>query len=273
MDWEEEVEHKKQAQKYIDDILREFDGNFVSPADLKFLNEQKDVGVYSRTSELADKLPPYSFMENKQRIISKIVSHARYFKDNGEVRYNINGLFLEPEEVRNLLAKYSGDPLISSDLKKYVQSFIIQYDNLLNLSSKQVVVIENITNYCDEFDRHQNLGVVRLKPGKDPIYMSFVFEFVERAINYALGKGKKTDEISTDDLLKFRKRFVTPDGVDLSSLRDRIEQTTAKQKTFNKYDKALSILQDFLNSADPAKYNYNGVNYGETPCARPKILE
>lgn len=276
------MENVDKAKQHIDDIINEFGEFLISKKlDRDFLDYLKSQGdshirgvldfLSTNSYSAEDILSSFSFSEKDQNITSKIVSHAKYKKCYKHVKYDVNGKFLGKVEILDNFSMYLENSFISDKTRGYVSSFIYQLHGGYILPAKQILDWEELVNYANEVMKEEDRGIIRLNPGRDLYYRPLTVTFIRRIINYALSGKKHISEVTFENILEFREKFMTSEGVDLSGLKEKLRETTIGG-AFGGYKSAFSLLQNFLNCADPAKYDYGYAILDKKICATPKSL-
>jgi len=150
-----------QKQAELETRLQQLTPYFVSPADGRFISglieragtyvEQEILQYNCAQEDLrkgireeAYEMTPFSLNENEKKIFDRVVNHATYHKSNGEIKYQLNGDYLNKEEVLNILKEKLKTHKHLPAVRSYFLSFAEQIGNGNNLSAKQILIIERV---------------------------------------------------------------------------------------------------------------------------------
>ncbi len=226
----------------LNELLSEFQDYFVASADKRFVRECISSIVLRNDKNSA--------------ILLKIEEHARYNRDNGEVRYSIRGEFLKPEEVKNLIGDYTINKFVNADYRKFLVAFLGQLGNRKNLSARQIIALENIIAHADKVASVENSGGIYFNPRFEMSYL----EHGNRVVNFALGRGLKATEVTTDDVLEVRRMYISEDGkINLSSLGAALRKKVKEDFRFSKYKYTLEMLHNYLDAINPEQHEIYGL--------------
>jgi hypothetical protein len=294
---EEEVRRSiTKAKKRLEIILEEHEGFFIAPSDITFINRLLDgVNKYMNrlsayintfthkkqngTRVFADYdgsienrlMTPFGFGNYDNRIIERIIDHANYFKNHGEIRYKMGDKFVSLDEVREKINILIKSKFIPYQGKQVLTSILGQSLAYNHISTKQTMLIEDVFDGHNTKTNDEAQGVIYFHPHlrtKGFSVHNYDYANAKKIIMFALTGKKNTGTFANHKIVRFRKKFVNDQGiVDLSQLREDFKVSYRERSRFDRYIPVFDRLETYLNAADPEKYDINGLIE-----ARPKAL-
>lgn len=224
------------------------DREFPCPADKRVVDD-----VLERWREVG-------VSEKKRKLLQKIKAHVDFLRKERRMGYSIGEEMLSGDEVKDLLeglGKTATDFHLNWEMPPSFHSQLIKG---YNLSACQVSSIEEMISMRDGLMQEKSQGVVFF-PGSVNVR-----ECAQRTINFALGRGRKNDGVSGEDLINVREKYwgaregkinLNPLWVDLQKvlLSPKFDcRSLEEDGRRGPYLGALKILEGYLESADPEEY-------------------
>lgn len=264
MDLEENLANLRSE---LEEQLLEF-GELISiPADRRYienfiectesLGKAECVFVYSKNQDLADGRGGGSktlvFSEIHRMVLDKIRKQAEYFNENDDVKYNIDGDFIEGFQLTERLQLLISSGVLPFDVKKFSFSIIEQLSRDKVLSVAQLTYVESILRGPDG---KKDSGDVYLNPlGSD-----IVKNYSTRIVNYGLGRGRVGNYLRGDEFLDFRRRYIEEDP-GLKRLEQEIlglikGNSFEKKRLVENYGYAFKALRFYLSNVDLERHSF-----------------
>jgi len=275
-----EYENIAAAKKALEEIVTQYEGNFISSDRNEITTLIEELSRYGaiRLSPETDESRSFSFTPRDQKILEKIISHARFYQQEGRVGYDLDCAkntyeeLLDSKQTLSIITAYQEQGLfVGSSVRRYMVSLQRQLSDNKTLSSKQIVILEEIVQAIDEKFKDMEHGAVYFNPKLE--YRgehcknhapTEDFEGTSRSIiNYGLDRGRSKKEVSGQDVLEFREKYFSEGKLSENFKQDLMAEVRRRvgrdESAINRYNNELKLVEQYLAAIDPKKHEVRGM--------------
>ena len=187
-------------------------------------------------------------------VIDKIESHARHFRETGDVEYEVAEEWHSEAEVQGTAKRLLSSPYVYASALPRLRDIAAgrkpRYHD--HWPSTWIVSLERAVKTEEETLEKERSGyVISGLAFADQKIADLAIRFV----NY-VSVGKRTSDWPSESVLwEVRQKYLKDGNVDFSPALERLRtERISRRLDFVEYEKAARIVADYLSRVDPAKH-------------------